>query len=173
MQDQPTALIPLMRYADITGYAEVDRTDFDRVSQRRWYKNSDGYAAHAFKENGRDRTMLLHRFILGLEIGDPRNGDHINGDPLDNRRSNLRFATRAQNAQNRKTTRHPARTSRYRGVGWDRNVNKWRARVTPPNNGRKAVLLGYFEVEEDAARAASEYRARHLPYTVEERGDIR
>ena len=53
-----------------------------------------------FNDEGKRSTMLLHRAILGLKQGSKHHCDHIDGDVFNNRRSNLRKATRRQNAMN-------------------------------------------------------------------------
>lgn len=68
--------------------------------------------------------------------------DHINGDPLDNRRANLRACTRAQNAANTR-----ARTGRFKGVYQERG-GRWRAVVT--------IGLGRYDTAEEAGRAYDE-----------------
>jgi hypothetical protein len=73
--------------------------------------------------------------------------DHINGDKLDNRRSNLRICTQAENVRNQKKTRYP-RLSHYKGVSKDHGC--WRARIT---KDRVWYCLGYFRTEEAAAQA--------------------
>jgi hypothetical protein len=74
--------------------------------------------------------------------------DHINRDKLDNRIVNLREVTWSQNGQNQ--TSDPKNTSGYRGVIWEKNRNKWRARIQV---NRKLIHIGYFDTVEDAARA--------------------
>lgn len=91
---------------------------------------------------------MMHRQILGLAHNDPRNGDHKNGDKLDNRRSNLRIASSVENRQNvgiRKNNR-----SGYKGVSWSRVANKWHAYITV---NWKKVHLGSFDNIIEAARA--------------------
>lgn len=73
--------------------------------------------------------------------------DHINGNTLDNRKSNLRLATKRTNAQNMKSNR--GSTSKYKGVCWDKFRNKWRATIKVDG---KQVHLGRFLTEEDAAK---------------------
>jgi hypothetical protein len=72
--------------------------------------------------------------------------DHINGDPLDNRRANLRICTVQQNNWNRR--RRPSGHSRFKGVTL--SSGRWTAFIAP--NG-KQVCLGSFPTEEEAALA--------------------
>jgi hypothetical protein len=87
--------------------------------------------------------VLLHRVLLAAERG--QIVDHINGDGLDNRRCNLRFATHSQNMANRKVARQG-----FKGVWLDKRDGSWRAEV---HLGGKKVDLGTFPTEVDAARA--------------------
>lgn len=77
--------------------------------------------------------------------------DHINGDPDDNRISNLRLATRKQNMENRKL--HVNNTSGYRGITWHRN--KWEARVS--HHGKR-IHVGNFDNLQEAVNAAKTAR---------------
>jgi AP2 domain len=72
--------------------------------------------------------------------------DHIDGNGLNNQRSNLRPATASQNCINRRTWGRSA----YRGVSWFKLYSKWNAAISYQ---RKSRNLGYFASEEDAARA--------------------
>lgn len=105
------------------------------------------YLYRHVKEGERDEMQYLHRVILqppaGVDV------DHIDGDPLNNTRSNLRLATRSQNNANRSATRRPGSK---RGVfAVPRNPRKpWRAQITVQ---RAAIHLGYFETESAAAAA--------------------
>ena len=72
----------------------IDKEDYDRVKNHRWSYSQNGYV----RRNSRCKVILLHREILN-----PPNGyitDHINRNPLDNRRCNLRIATYSENARN-------------------------------------------------------------------------
>src|SRR4030095_4912528 len=96
--------------------AKVDAEDFDRVSQLTWFVRSDGYVYHS----GRASRFFMHRFVLGY-FGD-QHIDHINHDPLDNRKINLRICSPSVNGHNRKGL-SINNTSNYRGVapspwGW-------------------------------------------------------
>ena len=75
--------------------------------------------------------------------------DHRNTDSLDNRRANLRLATHSQNSCN--SRRDKSNTySRYRGVSFSKRKQKWFAAIRA--DGKK-TWLGYFDSEEDAAKA--------------------
>jgi hypothetical protein len=90
----------------------------------------------------------MHRTILGAPQG--HMVDHINRDGLDNRRINLRAATRAQNACNA-IKRHSIRsTSQFKGVHWDKARSRWAAQIKKLG---KVTNIGRFISEEDAARA--------------------
>jgi hypothetical protein len=98
-------------------------------------------------KDGDYRPLRMHRLIMGQ----PPNGrevDHINGDGLNNRRSNLRWATRQQNCQNGRP-RSNAR-SKLKGAQWCSSQSKWGAEIK--HNGR-VKQLGYFQTEQEAAAA--------------------
>lgn len=88
--------------------------------------------------------------------------DHINGNGLDNRRSNLRPCTNSQNQQNRKAqnplNRIVQRTSKHKGVSWQPHSGLWQARITV--DGR-VLHLGFFGFADDAA-ICYDYHAAHL-----------
>jgi hypothetical protein len=104
----------------------------------------------------------MHRLILGLPVGDPRLGDHINRNRLDNRRSNLRIVDRAGNGQN--VGSRAGSTSSFRGVSWDSRNRKWSAQCMLR---QKLYHLGRYTSEIEAARAAAAFRAEHMPFAVE------
>src|ERR1051325_2102075 len=82
--------------------AIIDDEDYARVVQHRWFAsliNGHWYAYHDFRQkNGKYKHVSMHGFILAAPRG--THIDHINNDGLDNRKSNLRLATPAQNARN-------------------------------------------------------------------------
>ncbi len=124
--------------------ALVDDADYARLSQRKWFARLCVgrlfYAASGRWPN----TVHMHREILDapaeLQV------DHINGDGLDNRRCNLRLATRQQNIANA-LHRVPG-PSGYFGVYWWPRTQKWKAAVGSRAN---RVHVGYFATAEEAA----------------------
>jgi hypothetical protein len=138
------------------GYTIVDVEDYDRVMQDRWYLGGAGYAQTRKGE-------YMHRLILNAPPGSVV--DHINHDPLDNRRSNLRIGNKAINGQNR----NPANlrgASGIRNVTWDKQTNKWRVFIRVDG---KNINGGRFARLEDAARVAAELRRQHMPGSEEAR----
>lgn len=95
-----------------------------------------------------------HRIIWALTHGEevPKDMvvDHINGDPLDNRISNLRVVTPSVNSRNRAVNVN--NTSGRTGVGWHKKTQKWRAYIhTGEEKGAK--FLGLFDTKEEAIAA--------------------
>ena len=80
-------------------FALVDDEDFERLSQFKWHYGK-GYAARKTNED----YIYMHKEILG--IGKKQEGDHKNGDKLNNQRANLRTCTHAQNMFNRRTQKN-------------------------------------------------------------------
>ena len=77
--------------------------------------------------------------------------DHINRNPLDNRRANLRIVTKSQNNMNRSGRR--GTSSKYKGVSWSKTINCWRAMISV---NKKGIFLGRFDSETEAAKAYDE-----------------
>lgn len=131
--------------------ALVDAEDYERVSQFKWcaFKRYNTWYSHrrarvAEVKAGSATVVPLHRFILNAPKGSLV--DHRNGDGLDCRRSNIRLATIAQNAQNQ-PRRHKMNKSGYRGVSL--HQGKWHAVIRA--NG-KSKWLGGFDDPAEAAR---------------------
>lgn len=140
------------------------------LAEYRWYLDSDPsrgqsklYARRNVKRDGRLVALYLHREVVGLQVADPRQCDHINGITLDCRRANLRIVTHAENGQNLHKPRVGS-SSRFRGVTWDKARGKWLAAGTL--NGRRRHI-GRFDSEEEAGVAAAEWRREHMPFSRE------
>lgn len=128
--------------------ALVDDEDYAYLINRNWMISSNGYAVRYDKKQ---KIAYMHRDILHLASGDKRQADHISGDKLDNRRTNLRVVTQSQNAQNRNKYSCRGKTSSiFKGVYWDKQKKKWRAHITVM---RKMIALGRFSDEVEAAKA--------------------
>ncbi len=132
--------------------AIVDDENYDKLSKYSWSHHGDGYAARGFNLNKKIKIIKMHQEIIGkvprgFEI------DHINGNKLDNRRSNLRIVTHQQNTFNSKKKVKMIsgiNPSKYKGVCWRNDRNKWRSTITI--NGDR-IYLGLFSSEQEAALA--------------------
>ena len=120
----------------------IDKQDYPVVSQHRWHVDKDGRVATTFADG---KSTRLHRYILGRIEADV---DHINGDPTDNRRCNLRFATRTQNNQNMRL--RSDNSTGYKGVCCHKKTGKYLAYI---NANGKRIHLGSFTNPEEAAEA--------------------
>lgn len=148
----------------IRAYAMVDAQDLPSLSRYRWSFAGKGYVGRRDYSLGRNngRAEKIHRTILGLDWGDKRTVDHINHDPLDNRRSNLRVCAQAENCQNHPGWRESS--SKYRGVSFDKPRGKWRASAKV---NYRQHFIGRFDSELEAAEAAAEFRRQHMSYAID------
>lgn len=136
-------------------FAIVGRCDADLVNQFKWsarrHERLNGpdlfYASRNVRYQTDGRTRTKCQFMHCLLIDTEEDVDHRDGDGLNNRRSNLRPATRSQNMANQRAR---GGTSRFRGVTWNRALKRWQAQIMVNYRNR---YLGLFDDEESAARA--------------------
>lgn len=145
--DGEIAYIPLSKGL----FAVVDVADLHIVESINWYakvKNGATTYAARWRPVGASRSdeTLMHRMIAGT----PKHmdTDHIDGNGLNNRRSNLRSATKSQNMHNARVRKD--NSSGYKGVNWNKRKAKWEARIRL--NG-KHHRLGYHATPEAAHKA--------------------
>ena len=130
-------------------FAMVDDEDFDLVMRHKWQvkrspKSDRKYAMATVVVNGKQTTIMMHRLILDYYA--PL-FDHHDGDGLNNQKSNLRKASNVENGRNRKLQKH---SSRFKGVHWNKQTNRWTASI---RINKILKHLGYFDSEVDAAIA--------------------
>jgi hypothetical protein len=138
-------------------FAIVSPQDYDRLAAYKWLFNKKGNLCYSYRYE-RSKTapkkqirIPMHRHILAPP--DDLLVDHRNHNGLDNRPSNLRIATPAENGYNKRKPDAPS-SSRFKGVCWAKREAKWRAQGKL--NSRQ-FLIGYFDNEHDAARAYDEW----------------
>lgn len=119
-------------------FAIVDEIDSRKVSEIKWYLDSNGYAMNRFGRR-------MHRLILP----NTQEVDHKNRNGLDNTRNNLRSATRSINNRNRGSQKN--NKSGVKGVSFCNTKKLWRAQIMV---NKKYISLGYF----DSLKAATESR---------------
>ena len=137
-------------------YALVDDEDFEYLNQWKWswvggeriYAARGEYDPTTYikgKNHGRTKHIFMHRVIIN---SDAETVDHINGNTLDNQRSNLRPCSEIDNIRNQKMASD--NTSGYKGVAWGKREKYWIAYITV---SYKQKHLGYFRNKIDAAIA--------------------
>ena len=150
----------------------VDDEDYPMLIAYKWYavrSSSNLYVQRfAVDENGKKHCIRMSRQILGLDRNDKRVADHINRNTLDNRRSNLRACTNAQNRWNSPVNR--ASKSGLKGVFYSplHGTEKcWRAQIWANS---KRINLGRFHTSEEAyaayCKAARQYHGEFVCQAV-------
>jgi hypothetical protein len=130
-------------------YALVDFTDAEEVLKYTWRAHKGYLTFYATASIG-GTTVRMHRMLLGLgrcaSLKDDVT-DHVNGNGLDNRKSNLRVCSSSQNARNRRRSHS---RSGHKGVSWDKVHGVWQAHVKLHGVKKK---IGTFSTPELAAAA--------------------
>ena len=136
----------------------VDKQDVEIACGFGW-KIKNEYVMHFFR-NSRTKTtdsLALHRLIAGTPPDMVT--DHIDGNPRNNTRANLRSCTRAQNSANMQSHGRRGLTSRYKGVHRARREGKWVAMIGVAGKIRR---IGGYATEEAAARAYDDAARKHF-----------
>lgn len=157
-------------------FTVVDDEDHEYLSQFKW-RAENAHRADRFpiyatrgvrRQKNKTERESMHRLVIGAKAGELV--DHIDGDSLNNTRSNLRIANATGNSRNRRKRRTPT-TSKYLGVCWNKTAGKWQAGIQANKRQR---FLGLF-VDEDSAALAydkaveelnDEFKKRNFPKEV-------
>lgn len=126
----------------------IDDEDLDLVNQYSWCLSPkrDTFYVITTLYNPK-RTVRLHRLLMGIE--DPKLiVDHIDGNPLNNQKGNLRIVSNIENGGNAQARK--GGSSKYKGVTFDKQYDKWRAGIVIDGKRR---CLGRHQKEVDAALA--------------------
>ena len=133
-------------------YVKVDTEKIEQLQRKKWYLYNGKYIGRGStveeKSAGAPKVIYMHREIMNC-IHSKDTVDHINGDTLDNRKSNLRVCPQGLNNLNKPP--HADNKCGYKGVRkqLDKKNNPWEARIQL--NGKRTTL-GYFDNPHDAAR---------------------
>lgn len=113
------------------------------------YPNTHGHLFGSIRRNGGRCKIYAHRAAWALTHGEwPICIDHINGDPSDNRISNLRAVSQKVNSRNQKLRN--TNTSGHCGVYYYKARNKWTAQMVIDG---KCKSMGYFQTKDEAIAA--------------------
>lgn len=130
----------------------IDAEDWPRISGIKWSVSSDGDGRMYVSTRFGKKKTYLHRMLL--EAPDGQRVDHRNGNPLDNRKANLRLATHQQNMFNRRkshTFKGKPTASTFKGVTWERSCGRYKARI------KKNGIYNYLGLFDDPRKAALAY----------------
>jgi len=131
-----------IKYKDQKITCKVDEEKYKYLSKYKWYLFKTKNNSYAM------RCCLMHRLIMGIDYNNDFVVDHINGNTCDNRKINLRVCKDSYNKMN--TTKQKGNyTSKYKGVSWDKKLNKWLSRAYC---NCEAIHIGYFDNEIIAAK---------------------
>lgn len=135
------------------GRTKIDKDDYENLKNYKLYmRSSDSKKYAMFSIKGTSKKVMIHRFIMGLSDDKytiDQVVDHINGDSLDNRKSNLRICTQHQNSQNSRKNGKVVGVKlipRYNGY----NYSKWTAAIC---SNYKTIYLGYYDTKAEAILA--------------------
>ena len=137
----------------------VDDEDYEMLMEHKWFANKDDKSGKFYVKrkspidsNGKQKTICMHRVITNAPKG--KQIDHINGNPLDNRKENLRTCTNQQNQMNRGKQNN--NKSGYKGVRYmkkrkgmiNEHFKPWVAQI---KHNQKDIYLGMYKTKEEAA----------------------
>jgi hypothetical protein len=149
-------------WKEITDYPNYEISNLGNIRNKNNnlipYLNKSGY--YCIKLYTEEYPKLIHKLIAEAFIPNPNSLfeiDHIDRNRKNNSLDNLRWVSRSQNQYNRNMKTQKS-TSKYRGVSLNKGINKWRVRIKM--NG-KDTHIGYFETEEEGARAFNEFVISH------------
>jgi hypothetical protein len=147
------AYVPLGNGPD----AVIDAAAAHLVEHRNWSMATTGYARTGVYVGGgeKDQTVLMHRHIVGATASE--HVDHIDGDKLNNRRSNLRVCSRSQNLANRGVP--TTNKTGFKGVSICKQTRSFRAQLKV--NG-EVFRIGRFKTAKEAALAYDQVAKKHL-----------
>lgn len=135
------ALLPL---CGGKAHAIVDPEDYASLARYKWDINSQGYAQRRARNAGARKTVFVHREVVGAKPGEIV--DHVNRNPLDCRKANLRIATPTQNNMNQRAPRRKKHGVRFKGVYKNRKGKTYSAKLCGKH-------VGNFPTEVEAAQA--------------------
>lgn len=139
----------------------IDPADTARVAMRKWRQHK-GYWLTSHYRDFQNRPVFLHHFLVGMPVNRLLEVDHINRNPSDNRKANLRFVTHKQNMNNLSLDKRNKAgvtgvmpcTARTVKRGKEYSYQYWYAGYYKDG---KRHTLGYFRTRDEAIAARRTY----------------
>lgn len=134
----------------------IDLDDLDKVIQHRWRVDDEGYVHSNFAMiDGKAPVIALHRFVMNCSDKN-FDVDHINHNPCDNRKDNLRICTHLQNMHNLKPRKN--NKAGVSGIQFDSSSKRYIATI---GVNMEKIYLGCYESLEDAIKVRKEAEAKY------------
>lgn len=144
-------IMMFLRLSNSPLLATIDDEDWHRCKDLKWRLLTKGYVGYTLP--GEQKSITLHNFIMNTAPG--ANVDHIDRDPRNNCRSNLRLSSNSEQGQNRGLFRN--NKTGYKGVSFKQRTKKYVAQI---RRDYKVIWLGEFRNSVDAARCYDEAAIR-------------
>lgn len=124
----------------------LDDDDFEKASKFHWFASeTKGGKIYVYGDVESRKKILLHRWLLKAKKG--QTIDHIDGNTLNNSRSNLRFCSQGENLRNAR--KHKNCSSKFKGVYFDKDRSRWVSQIKI----EKPKYIGSYDNEIEAALA--------------------
>jgi HNH endonuclease len=146
-------IVQLIINSSPDSYVTIDRSDYDSIKQYTFNIDKKGRVNSSNQYN----TISLNRLIMN-ENNPHIYIDHIDRNPSNNTRSNLRRSDALKNSQNKSKSKN--KSSKYVGVSYEQSKQKWRASLHVDG---KTTLIGRFDSEEESAIERDKYILKFLP----------
>lgn len=143
--------------------ALVDDADYEELSKKKWWfrnvrsEKRVGYACRSVRIGGHKRSVMMHRQVLGLGWDTSIQVDHIDGNGLNNQRSNLRVCDNSKNHMNQGVLKN--NTTGYTGIYLDRRNNRFYVYI---NVNKKRHSCRSFKTFEEAKQARINAEIEHF-----------
>lgn len=146
---------------EISNTGNVRSLRYGKIKLLKLVNRKDNYQSITLRNKGEIQTFLIHRLVY-LTFNDLNvNGyyihiDHINNNRADNNILNLQLLTARENSIKINLKN---KTSKYKGVSFDKRKNKWRSHI---RINSKQICLGSFKNEDEASLAYINARKKLL-----------
>lgn len=135
----------------------LDDDIYEQVKNKSWYlMNNYVLQRNRIGKGNEKETKFLHHFVLPI-TGTNKEVDHIDRNPLNNQRSNLRLIEHWQNGHNRPIQSN--NTTGHKGISWSKVQQQWHAYIWIKG---KRIHLGYFNDYDMAVNVRKEAEIKYL-----------